>query len=93
MRTFGMDEPMGCYDDIEQADAFVLWGSNMAEMHPILWSRITNRRLSDPNVKVAVLSTFQHRSFELADNGIVFTPQSDLVILTISRITLFRTTR
>ena len=38
MRTFGMDEPMGCYDDIEQADAFVLWGSNMAEMHPILWT-------------------------------------------------------
>ncbi len=38
MRTFGMDEPMGCYDDIEAADAFVLWGSNMAEMHPILWT-------------------------------------------------------
>ncbi|MBU5899771.1 molybdopterin-dependent oxidoreductase, partial [Vibrio cholerae O1] len=54
MRTCGMDEPMGCYDDIEQTDAFVLWGSNMAEMHPILWSRITNRRLSDPNVTVAV---------------------------------------
>jgi nitrate reductase NapA len=46
MRTFGMDEPMGCYDDIEQADAFVLWGSNMAEMHPILWTRITDRRLT-----------------------------------------------
>lgn len=26
MRTFGMDEPMGCYDDFENADAFVLWG-------------------------------------------------------------------
>lgn len=36
MRTFGIDEPMGCYDDIEVTDAFVLWGSNMAEMHPIL---------------------------------------------------------
>lgn len=58
MRTFGMDEPMGCYDDIEQADAFVLWGANMAEMHPILWSRITNRRLSNQNVTVAVLSTY-----------------------------------
>ena len=23
MRTFGMDEPMGCYDDFEAADAFV----------------------------------------------------------------------
>ncbi len=81
MRTFGMDEPMGCYDDFEVADAFVLWGSNMAEMHPILWSRVTDRRLSAPHVRVAVLSTFDHRSFELADISIVFKPQSDLAIL------------
>jgi len=81
MRTFGMDEPMGCYDDIEAADAFVLWGSNMAEMHPILWTRIADRRLSNPDVKVAVLSTFEHRSFDLADIPIVFTPQADLAIL------------
>src|SRR4029079_7293371 len=52
MRAFGIDEPMGCYDDIEEATAFVLWGSNMAEMHPILWTRVTDRRLSAPNVKV-----------------------------------------
>lgn len=81
MRTFGMDEPMGCYNDIEYADAFVLWGSNMAEMHPILWSRITNRRLSYKDCEVHVLSTFTHRSFELSDNGMIFTPQSDLAIL------------
>lgn len=81
MRTFGIDEPMGCYDDLEQADAFVLWGSNMAEMHPILWSRLTDRRLSNPDVKVSVLSTFEHRSFELADLPIIFTPQTDLAIL------------
>ncbi len=81
MRTFGIDEPMGCYDDLENADAFVLWGSNMAEMHPILWSRLTDRRLSNPDVRVHVLSTYTHRSFELADNGMIFTPQTDLVIL------------
>ncbi|GHD75337.1 periplasmic nitrate reductase [Luteimonas padinae] len=81
MRTFGMDEPMGCYDDIEAADAFVLWGSNMAEMHPILWTRVTDRRLSNPHVKVAVLSTYEHRSFDLADIPMVFKPQTDLVIL------------
>ncbi len=81
MRTFGMDEPMGCYDDIEAADAFVLWGANMAEMHPILWTRVTDRRLSSPHVKVSVLSTFRHRSFDLADQGIIFTPQADLAIL------------
>lgn len=81
MRTFGADEPMGCYDDIEAADAFVLWGSNMAEMHPILWTRVTDRRLSGKDVKVAVLSTFEHRSYELADIELTFTPQTDLAIL------------
>ncbi len=81
IRTFGSDEPMGCYDDLEHADAFVLWGSNMAEMHPILWSRLTDRRLTHDKCKVAVLSTFKHRSFDLADNGMVFTPQTDLAIL------------
>ena len=81
MRTFGMDEPMGCYDDFEAADAFVLWGSNMAEMHPILWTRLTDRRLSHPHVKVAVLSTFTNRSSDLADIPIVFKPGTDLAIL------------
>ncbi|QCO18091.1 periplasmic nitrate reductase subunit alpha (plasmid) [Azospirillum brasilense] len=81
IRTFGMDEPMGCYDDFEHADAFVLWGSNMAEMHPILWTRITDRRLAHNHVKVAVLSTFEHRSFELADVPMIFEPGTDLAIL------------
>ncbi|MCL1861706.1 MAG: nitrate reductase catalytic subunit NapA [Proteobacteria bacterium] len=81
MRTFGIDEPMGCYDDIENADAFVLWGSNMAEMHPVLWSRVTDRRLTHKGCEVHVLSTYEHRSFELADNPIIFKPQSDLAIL------------
>ena len=81
MRTFGMDEPMGCYDDFENADAFVLWGSNMAEMHPILWTRLADRRLGQPHVRVAVLSTFTHRSMDLADIPIVFKPGTDLAIL------------
>ena len=81
IRAFGSDEPMGCYDDFEHADAFVLWGANMAEMHPILWSRLTDTRLTKPGTEVHVLSTFQHRSFELADHGVIFKPQTDLAIL------------
>ena len=81
IRAFGSDEPMGCYDDLEHADAFVLWGSNMAEMHPVLWSRLADTRLTKPGCEVHVLSTFEHRSFELADNGMIFKPQSDLAIL------------
>jgi len=81
IRAFGIDEPMGCYDDLEHADAFVLWGSNMAEMHPILWSRLTDTRLTKENCEVHVLSTFEHRCFDLADSGMIFTPQTDLAIL------------
>jgi nitrate reductase NapA len=50
-------------------------------MHPILWTRLTDRRLSNPHVKVCVMSTYEHRSFELADIPVVFKPQSDLAIL------------
>ncbi|MCC2652013.1 MAG: nitrate reductase catalytic subunit, partial [Microvirga sp.] len=81
IRTFGMDEPMGCYDDFEHADAFVLWGSNMAEMHPILWTRVTDRRLSHPHVKIATLSTYEHRTTDLSDMSVIFKPNSDLAIL------------
>ena len=81
IRGFGIDEPMGCYDDLEHADTFVLWGSNMAEMHPILWSRLTDTRVTKPGTEVHVLSTFEHRCFELADNGLIFAPQTDLAIL------------
>lgn len=81
MRSFGMDEPMGCYDDFEKGDTFVLWGSNMAEAHPILWSRLTDRRLSSPDSKVIVLSTFGNRSCELADQTLIFKPQTEMKIL------------
>ncbi len=65
-QTFGIDEPSGCYDDIELTDTIVVWGSNMAEMHPILWSRCTDRKLSDPDrVKVVNLQTYTHRTCDL----------------------------
>ncbi|MFA7569885.1 MAG: nitrate reductase catalytic subunit NapA [Sulfurimonadaceae bacterium] len=80
-QTFGIDEPSGCYDDIELTDTIVSWGSNMAEMHPILWSRVTDRKLSDPqNVKVINMSTYTHRTSDLADIEIIFTPNTDLAL-------------
>lgn len=81
IRTFGMDEPMGCYDDFEHSDAFVLWGSNMAEMHPILWTRVTDRRLSAEHVRIHTLSTYEHRTTDLSDTALIFKPGSDLAIL------------
>ena len=80
MSSFGGDEPMGCYDDIEHADTFFLWGSNMTEMHPVLFSRILDRRQKHPQVKLVDLSTVTTRTSEAADLSLIFTPQSDLAL-------------
>ncbi len=81
IQTYGIDEPAGCYDDIELTDTVVTWGANMAEMHPILWSRVTDRKLSNPQrVKIINLSTYTNRCSDLADVEIIFKPHTDLAI-------------
>ncbi len=80
IQTFGIDEPAGCYDDIELADTIVTWGANMAEMHPILWSRVVAHRMAHENVRVINLTTYTNRTSDAADVEIVIKPQSDLAI-------------
>jgi len=81
MQTFGIDEPSGCYDDIELTDTIISWGANMSEMHPILWSRVSDRKLSNPDqVKIVNLSTFTNRTSDLADIEIIFKPSTDVAI-------------
>jgi nitrate reductase NapA len=80
-QTFGIDEPSGCYDDIELTDTIITWGANMAEMHPILWSRVSDRKLSNPDkVQVVNISTYRHRCSDLADIEIIFSPSTDLAL-------------
>ena len=81
MQTFGIDEPSGNYDDIEHTDTMVLWGANMAEMHPVLWTRVTDRRMNNPNVRVVNLTTVSNMSSNIADLEIIFKPQTDLAIM------------
>jgi nitrate reductase NapA len=80
MTAFGLDEPMGCYDDIDHADTFVLWGNNMAEMHPVLFSRMLERRRVDPSVHIVDLATRTTRTSYAADRSILFEPQGDLAL-------------
>jgi nitrate reductase (cytochrome) len=81
IQTFGIDEPSGNYDDIEFTDTVVTWGANMAECHPILWSRVTDQKLTNPNMQVVNLSTYTNRCSDLADHELIFKPQTDMVIL------------
>ncbi len=81
MTTFGMDEPMGSYDDFDKADAFILWGSNMAETHPILFSKVTNRLQSSKKAVLINLTTLSNRTSDMAAREIIFKPNNtDLAI-------------
>jgi nitrate reductase NapA len=79
--TFGKDEPMGCYEDIDAADVFFIIGSNTAEAHPVLFRRIVQRKDADPNVKVIVVDPRVTPTARIADLHLQFTPGTDLAIL------------
>ena len=81
MRTFGSDEPMGQYADIEHTDTVITWGANMAEMHPILYSRISAQKLKNPKFLHFDFGTQYTRTSANADYYCEFKPQSDLAIL------------
>ncbi|MCA9265471.1 MAG: nitrate reductase, partial [Planctomycetales bacterium] len=53
--TFGKDEPMGSYDDIDHARVFFLVGSNTAESHPVIFDRILMNRQKGARAKVIVV--------------------------------------
>jgi nitrate reductase NapA len=81
MTTFASDEPMGCYDDLDLGDTYFLWGANMAECHPVLFSRLIDNRLKNPKVKIIDFGTRHTRTSQMADQYIRFNPQSDLALL------------
>jgi len=80
MTSFGLDEPMGCYEDIDHADVFVTWGNNLAEMHPVLFSRMLANRKSKGHVKIIDFATRTTRSSQASDKSILFKPQTDLAV-------------
>ena len=80
LSVYGVDEPAGCYDDLDAADVIILWGNNPAEMHPVLFSRIIDRRTKGQTVKIIDIGTRRTRSTEFADEYLEFRPQSDMAI-------------
>ena len=78
--TYGVDEPAGCYDDLDACNVLLMWGNNMAEMHPVLFSRILDRRERGQKVTIIDLGTRRTRTSEFADHYLEFRPQTDLAI-------------
>jgi nitrate reductase NapA len=80
LSTYGVDEPAGCYDDLDRADVVLIWGNNPAEMHPVLFSRVIDRRLRGEKVIVIDLTTRKTRTSGFCDRTLLFKPHGDLAI-------------
>ncbi len=80
IKTFGVDEPSGCYKDLDECDTVITWGNNWAEMHPMLFSRVFNRRSAGEKITYIDLATRRTRSTDAADHYMEFVPQTDLAI-------------
>ncbi len=80
LTQFQSDEPMGCYEDFEAGDDFVLWGNNMAEMHPVLFSRILERKRTSPGTRIIDIATRRTPTTDHADLYAEFKPGTDLAL-------------
>jgi len=80
LSTYGVDEPAGCYDDLDKADVVIMWGNNPAEMHPVLFSRIVDRRSRGEKVTLIDLTTRRTRTSGFCQHTLFFKPNSDLAI-------------
>ncbi len=81
LTSFGADEPIGGYSDIEQCHCFFIIGSNMAEAHPVVFRRVMRRKLDNPNIKIINVDPRISQTSRIADLHIQFNPGTDLSLL------------
>jgi assimilatory nitrate reductase catalytic subunit len=79
-RAFGSDTVPGCYADIDEADLFVLVGSNAAWCHPVLYQRMVAAQEKrgakliniDPRVTATSEAAFLHLALAQGQDGTLF---------------------
>ncbi|MCA9290768.1 MAG: molybdopterin-dependent oxidoreductase, partial [Phycisphaerales bacterium] len=80
LATYGVDEPAGCYADLDECDVLITWGNNPAEMHPVLFSRIIDRRSRGESVRLIDIGTRRTRTTEQAQDFLLMNPHGDVPI-------------
>ncbi|HVS70461.1 MAG TPA: molybdopterin-dependent oxidoreductase [Phycisphaerae bacterium] len=76
--TLGADAPPTCYEDIEQADTFLIAGANPAWCHPILFRRIEARKEAAPDTAVIVVDPRRTATASSANLHLQLRPGTDV---------------
>jgi sulfite reductase (NADPH) flavoprotein alpha-component len=77
--SLGADGPPGSYHDFDEADVFLVIGSNMADCHPILFLRMMDRVKA--GAKLIVVDPRRTATAEKADLFLQIAPGTDLALL------------
>ena len=79
-RAFGEDIVPGCYADIEHAEHICLMGSNLAWCHPILFGRINQAKLANPDLKITVIDPRRTETCSIANQHLAIRPGTDVAL-------------
>ena len=80
LATYGVDEPAGCYDDLDACDVLIMWGNNPSEMHPVLFSRVIDRRSKGDKITLIDIGTRRTRTTEHCQHYMEMKGHGDLAI-------------
>jgi len=80
LATYGVDEPAGCYDDLDECDVLIMWGNNPAEMHPVLFSRVVDRRSRGEEVLLIDIGTRRTRTTEQCQHYLEMKGHGDVAL-------------
>jgi len=79
-RSFGSDGPPGCYDDFENTECLIAFGSNLPEQHPIIYWRL-KEALEKRKFPLIVVDPRVTMLAQFADMHLPITPGTDVVLL------------
>ncbi len=80
LSSFGLDGAIGCYEDVDHADVFVLWDTNLAETDPVLFSRMLDRKRANAAVRIIDVTTRTTRTSYASDHSLLHVPHTGPVI-------------
>jgi len=78
-RSFGSDGPPGNYEDFDNTDCLIAWGSNLAEQHPIIYWRLKEAQ-EKRNFPMIVVDPRVTMLAQNADIHLKITPGTDVVL-------------
>ncbi|VAW99896.1 Assimilatory nitrate reductase large subunit [hydrothermal vent metagenome] len=79
-RAFGSDSVPCAYEDLERAKLVILAGSNAAWCHPVLFQRIKQAKLNNPDLFIVVIDPRQTASCTIADMHLAIAPGTDNIL-------------